>query len=251
MFERCIHFFKKPISEFTDKECKIIGSVTIFLTIIIAYILSLIISHAIKRDMLILFITLIIPNLLLGSYIFFTYDLNKYVDIVKNGEDTRLAIILRLIIIGVGLTSYGAWAIYILSNSLSLAISVGSGSIYPGVFMFFRRNSCWSQTHIDDEGNIVYTYDIMEYWPDTYLAYSFFISLGFIQLNFALKNNASIISPIIWIVCAVIFCSLMLSPDILRKKLPFKNEMTFHLFEILIMICLIIFLSIFAIIIKH
>lgn len=139
---------------------------------------------------------------------------------------------------------------YIVSNSLSLAISVGSGLLYPGVFMF-RRNSCWSQTHIDDEGNIVYTYDIMEYWPDTYLAYSFFISLGFIQLNFALKNNASIISQIIWIVCAVIFCSLMLSPDILRKKLPFKNEMTFHLFEILIMIYLIIFLSIFAIIIKH
>ncbi len=250
MFERCIHFFKKPISEFTDKECKIIGSVTIFLTIIIAYILSLIISYGGKRDMLIIFIAGIIPNLLVGSYIFFTYDLNKYIDLVKDGEDTRLAIILRFILVGVGLTSYMAGVIYIISNSLILGISVCSGTIYPGVFMFFRRNSCWNQTHVDDEGNIVYTYNLVEYWKNS-LIYSGSICLGFIQISLALMNNNSIMFPVIWTICSVIFTSFVLIPDILRKKLPFKNERTYELLNIVAIICLIIILRIFAIIIKH
>ena len=40
MFERWIRLIKKPIGEFTNKECKIMSSVVLFLTIVIFYILS-------------------------------------------------------------------------------------------------------------------------------------------------------------------------------------------------------------------
>lgn len=51
-------------------------------------------------DRLILFITGIIPNLTWSSVIFFIWDLNKYVDLIKDGEDTILALILRVIVCG-------------------------------------------------------------------------------------------------------------------------------------------------------
>ena len=79
------------------------------------------------------------------------------------------------------------------------------------------------------------------------LIYSVFISLGFIRISLALMNNAPIIFPIIWTVCGVILNSLALSPDILSKKLQFKNERTYGLLNIITLICLIIALRIFAI----
>lgn len=211
----CINLLKKPLGEFTNKECKIMSSVVLFLTIVISYILSLIMSFGGRRDMLILFIMGIIPNLIWSVFVFFLWDLNKYFDLIKDGKDTILAISLRFILFGIGLTSYMAWVFYVVSNSLILAISVGSGLLYQGIFMFFRRNSCWSETHTDDEGNIVYTYDIIKYWRNS-LSYCFFISLGLIQISLALINNTSVIFPVIWTICSILV-SLVLSPDITHE----------------------------------
>lgn len=250
MIKRCINFLKKPTGELTNKECKLFSLAYFLLSIIVMYFLSFVISFTGKRDMLILFFIGIIPSFCPCMYLFFVYDLNKYFDIIDGSNYTALGNILSFLMFGIGLTFGIAWGVYIISNSLSFGFSVGSGPAYPGIFMFLRRNSCWSQTRTDDDGNIVYTYDTMKYWRDS-MIYSCFISLGFIQISLALMNNDSIIFPLIWIICGVILVSLVLSPDILRKKLPFKNETTFELLNIIVMFCLIIFLIIFAMLVKN
>jgi len=137
---------------------------------------------------------------------------------------------------------------------LNNIIGFGLGMVffYPILFIFFRRKTCFNEksTIIPNKKNAVLGYPIRQYVMLGWVYGFCLIGFGFWCLSFFLYNNTPpLIVCLVLIIFSFILVSLLLSPDLMNKILPFeiREEKGFYLYSFLSIMLSVSLLCIFTI----
>ncbi|WP_409200196.1 hypothetical protein [Methanobrevibacter sp. DSM 116169] len=171
--------------------------------------------------------------------------LNKHFDMFEKdnpNKNTFEGWIIGLMFYGVGFFFCLTIIFHAFGNYI-VGMGIGLVFVFPQLVMFFRRKTCFNERSRIISNEISLGYEPRHYWLLGLICGFATIGFGFFSLGSYLSSgNPPLIFCLIVIILSFMIISLILSPDLMNKKLPFeirKNNGFNYYFVLCIIFCLI------------